>query len=145
MQLLQCVHFVMPSTQTIYHILYFYLQISCSITPNLIHIPCLHWRSYCEQDHYDGSFGSSSNQFTCFFRGFGLFSIVRLVAPTFLVCWSQITLTFIICFQQNDRPIFLNKMTHNETNIFPSNQHYKILELYYSKVSILRFPFLKVF
>lgn len=50
MQLLQCVHFVMLSTQTIYNILYLYFQISSNITPNLIHIPCLHWKSYWEHD-----------------------------------------------------------------------------------------------
>ncbi len=40
----------MPSAKIIYCKSYFCLQVSCNITLNLIHIPCLHWKIYWAHD-----------------------------------------------------------------------------------------------
>jgi hypothetical protein len=53
--------------------------------------------------YYSGSFGSLLGHFTCFFKqASGLPLVVRLVAPTFLICWASIAFAFVTHFQQND-------------------------------------------
>jgi hypothetical protein len=51
-------------------------------------------------------------------KGFGLFSMVRFVAPTFLGCWVLITHALITYFQRDDHLIILDAMAYVETNIF---------------------------
>jgi uncharacterized membrane protein len=51
--------------------------------------------------------------------GFSLPFVVWIIAPTFLGCWALIALASITCFQQDDRHVLLNAITHVETNISP--------------------------
>lgn len=53
-----------------------------------------------------------------FSKGFGIPSMVQLVALTFLGCWILITHAFVIYFQWDDRPIFLNVMKHWDQHFF---------------------------
>jgi len=63
------------------------------------------------------SLNSSSRNFFCFFkRAQPLF---WTTTPTFLGCWALIAPTFFTCFQQDDRPILLNVVTHVENRHFP--------------------------
>ncbi len=55
--------------------------------------------------------------------GFSLLSIVQTATPTFLGCQALIILAFVICFQQDDHPIFLNVVAHIEIGIFPFKYH----------------------
>ncbi len=113
--------FLMTSAQIIYCAPYLCFQISCNIMSSLIHIPCPHYRNYWAKifRHYDVSISSSLNHFTYFFKRLGLPLVIKLVTPTFLGCWPLIILTVVICFQQNDHPIFLNEMAHIKIAIFP--------------------------
>ncbi len=52
-------------------------------------------------------------------KGLYLPSMVQLVAPTFLGCWTLIILALITHFQQDDHPILFDVVTHVATNIFP--------------------------
>jgi hypothetical protein len=66
-----------------------------------------------------GSFGCSIDHLTrrhatllVSSGGFGLLFVVWIIAPTFLGCWALFTLAFVTRFQQDDRPIFLDAVTH---------------------------------
>jgi hypothetical protein len=50
---------------------------------------------------------------------FNLPFVVRIVTLTFLRCLALIALTFVIRFQQDDHPIFLDAIAHVEINISP--------------------------
>jgi hypothetical protein len=53
-----------------------------------------------------------------FLGGLGFPSIIWIIAFAFLGCWALITLALVTHFQQDDHPIFLDAITHVETNIF---------------------------
>ncbi len=49
--------------------------------------------------------------------GFGLPYVVWIIAPAFLGCWAFNALALVIHFQQDDHLIFLDAITHVQTNI----------------------------
>jgi hypothetical protein len=73
-----------------------------------------------------GSFGGFIGHLACphaiflaFSNGFGFFSIVRIIAFTFLECWALIIFALVIHFQHDDHPILLVAIAHVDINIFP--------------------------
>jgi hypothetical protein len=52
-------------------------------------------------------------------RGFGLSSMVRLVALIFLGCWAIIIFAFLTHFQLDDHILFFHVMTHVKSGTFP--------------------------
>jgi len=61
----------------------------------------------------------SSNHSSVSLGGFGLLFVVWIVALALLGCWALIYPALVIRFQQDDRLIFLDVVTHVETNTSP--------------------------